>query len=293
MRGNFLSSQIYSWWTKAKLLQFVDSQEEISRYESYLAKTGVSWIEYYWSTRKFIFLARWAAYYHTFQWHFRFGYEFKFWLPGVEVKYACEAAEKVGANLHFMGTEMNAITTDRIYHETRMNVPHYFWRRMQYTQSPYTEELFTNRQKIHQAGPRAFTEKCLDQHLINWYIQSSEIFFPRLKEIFIDKRDEDLFTQIDQTEGQRIVVLVNQWHLEGIEHNWCARYGQLPRSVNFSESINPIGDMNLREGLFQRLYNYMHREVASAHTKGSPATYADWIIGYHRESNWQYEHRDM
>jgi len=51
--------------------------------------------------------------------------------------------------------------------------------------------------------------------------------------------------------------------------------------------------MNLREGLFQRLYNYVHREIASSHTKGSPSTYADWIIGYHRESNWQYEHRDM
>lgn len=81
--------------------------------------------------------------------------------------------------------------------------------------------------------------------------------------------------------------------MEGIEHEWAHSYGQLPRSVHFTEGINPIGDMNLRDGLFQRLYNALHREIASANTKGAPSTYADWIIGYHRESNFQYEHRDM
>ncbi len=129
--------------------------------------------------------------------------------------------------------------------------------------------------------------------MINWYIQSCEVFFPKIKEIFVDKRDEDLFKYIDQSEGKKIVVLVNQWHLEGIEHHWCFRYGQLPRSVAFKEPINPIGDMNLREGLFSRLYNYLHREIASSNSRATPSTYGDWIIGYHRESNWQYEHRDM
>lgn len=82
-------------------------------------------------------------------------------------------------------------------------------KRIQYTQSPWIEETHNNRQKIAQAGPKAFTEKCLDQHLINWYIQSTDVFFPRLKEIFVDKKDEDLFKMIDRSEGQKIVVLVN------------------------------------------------------------------------------------
>jgi len=109
----------------------------------------------------------------------------------------------------------------------------------------------------------------------------------------VDKRDEDLFTYIDNCEGKKVVVVVNQWHMEGIEHHWCHRYGQLPRAVVFKDAINPIGDMNLREGLFQRLYNYVHREISSSHSRSTPSTYADWIIGYFRESNMQYEHRDM
>lgn len=44
--------------------------------------------------------------------------------------------------------------------------------------------------------------------------------------------------------------------MEGIEHHWCYRYGQAPRSVvNEGFPINPIGDMNLREGLFYSLFN--------------------------------------
>lgn len=128
---------------------------------------------------------------------------------------------------------------------------------------------------------------------MNWFIQNLDIYFPKYKELFVDRRDEELFKQIDQAKGEKIVVLVNQWHLEGIEHHWCHRYGQVPRSVAFPEGINPIGDMNLREGLFNNMYNALHREIASAHQKSYPATYADWIIGYHREANLQYEHRDM
>ena len=47
--------------------------------------------------------------------------------------------------------------------------------------------------------------------------------------------------------------------MEGIEHNWAHHYGQMPRSVHFPEGVNPIGDMDLRDGLFQRLYNALHR----------------------------------
>ena len=81
--------------------------------------------------------------------------------------------------------------------------------------------------------------------------------------------------------------------MEGIEHYWAHAYGQLPRSVVFPEGINPIGDMDLRRGLFNRLYGILWREIGSSNHKSTPSTYSDMIIGYHREANWQYEHRNM
>jgi hypothetical protein len=171
-------------------------------------------------------------------------------------------------------------------HETRFNLPEYFIKRFQYRMSLWARETRANRQILSMSTPQSYSEKVLDANKMNWMIQSADIFFPKLKKILVDERDEDLFRQIDGSDGEKIVVVVNQWHMEGIEHHWAHRYGQVPRSVNFPEGINPIGDMNLREGLFNRLYNNLHREIASANSKaGTPSTYADWIIGYHRESN--------
>lgn len=276
------------WWQNAKLLKYVDSQEEMNLYRQRLNRyLNKPLIDMYFNNRKWVFLARLFLYKCLFNFHFRLGPEFNILAPGLETKFACEAAEQVGAKLDFAGGEMDADAWARLNHETRMNVPDYMIKRMQYIDSFWSDELLSNRHKVGLVGPAAFTEKCLDQHQLNWYIQSTAIFFPKFKKILVDEKDEVLFEKIDKTTkpGEKVVVLVNQWHMEGIEHHWCFRYGQLPRSVEYPEGINPIGDMNLREGLFQRLYNNLHREIASANSKSSPSTYADWVIGYHRESN--------
>jgi pheromone shutdown protein TraB len=113
--------------------------------------------------------------------------------PGLEAKYACEAAESVGANLLFAGGELDGRTWKRLNHETRMNLPEYLIKRYQYHSSFWSDELTCNRIKLGLAGPRAFTEECLDQHQMNWFIQSTDIFFPKFKKIFVDEKDTELF----------------------------------------------------------------------------------------------------
>lgn len=63
--------------------------------------------------------------------------------------------------------------------------------------------------RVQNTTPSQFSEKCLDQYKINWYIQNLDIYFPQLKRIFIDKRDEDLFKHIDSAPEKKIVVIVN------------------------------------------------------------------------------------
>jgi hypothetical protein len=60
-----------------------------------------------------------------FKFHFAIPQSFTFLKPGLEVKYACEEAEKSGAKLEFLGAELNQETWERLYHETRMNFPSY------------------------------------------------------------------------------------------------------------------------------------------------------------------------
>lgn len=117
---------------------------------------------------------------------------------------------------------------------------------------------------------------------------------PTFKNTMIDKRDMALYKYIrEHGQGKRIVAVVNQWHMEGIEHLWAHEYGQNPRSVQFEEEIDPIGDMDLHNGLFDLLYNAFQRKLKNAHSKTTPASYSNMINTYHREQNWHYEHRNM
>jgi len=240
------------WWDVAKMLQYVDSQQEFQNYHTHLDKY-TSWESFnmWHPTRNMLFWARFYMYSAMFKFHYKIPANFTFLKPGLETKFALEEAEKSGAKTYFMGPELDQKSWGRLIHETRMNVPHYIYKRLAYQGNVFwnfeREETY---QKLSNSEPSQFAEKVLDQNLINWYIQSMDIFFPKFKRIFVDQKDEDLFTMIDRCPEQKIVVVVNQWHMEGIEHNWAHRYGQLPRSVHFPEGVNPIGDMNLRNGLF-------------------------------------------
>ena len=182
------------WWNNARSLKYVDSQAELDQYSNELDRhSNLSSFDYYWNNRRWLGLLRLAIYKRLFNFHFGFTRDYDFFRPGLEMKFACESAEKVGAKLEFMGPALSNPTWQRLLHETRFNVPEYLVRRFQKRSSRWYFERYANQQKINMVGPAAFTEKCLDASNMNWYIQSSDVFFPKMKKILVDERDDDLF----------------------------------------------------------------------------------------------------
>ena len=282
------------WWDSARLIEGVHSQEEFNRYhEEFLAGVekadlDTSWFRgtVFWLRIKLLNLALKLIY--------RPGNHFRFYSPGLEIKYACDEAERSGANLEFLGPELNTITWHRLYHETRFNIPYTIFQKWKYATTRWSTEFMNNRMKMQRTTPSQFVETCCDSYLINWYIQSMAMLFPSLKNTVIDKRDIALYKHITRnTKNKKVVAVVNQWHMEGIEHLWAHEFGQLPRSQTITEEIDPIGDMNLQSGLFDMLYNAFQREYKSAQQNTTPASYSNMMNTYHREQNWQYEHRNM
>jgi len=185
-------------------------------------------------TRTPLFWARFYMYSFLFKLHYHLPSNYHFLKPGLEIQKALEEAEKQEIRTYFLGPELNQRTWERLYHETRMNLPHYLYQRFVYLQyNRWWYEKKDQVAKIHQCEPSQYAEKVLDPRTLNWFIQNTAIFFPQFKRIFVDLRDDDLFKMIDNVPERRIVVVVNQWHMEGIEHNWATRYGQQPRSVTF------------------------------------------------------------
>eukprot|EP00343_Euplotes_focardii_P007963 CAMPEP_0205822108 /NCGR_PEP_ID=MMETSP0206-20130828/10882_1 /ASSEMBLY_ACC=CAM_ASM_000279 /TAXON_ID=36767 /ORGANISM="Euplotes focardii, Strain TN1" /LENGTH=310 /DNA_ID=CAMNT_0053118099 /DNA_START=212 /DNA_END=1144 /DNA_ORIENTATION=+ len=280
------------WWDSSRLIEGVHSQEDFKNYSNLnIDKFEVDTSLY----RGVVFNARMKILQTALTLSYRTGNHFKFWIPGLEMKYACEEAEKLGAELHFLGPELNNITWHRLYHEHRINIPHVLFKLWEFSGTRWASETQQQIQKLQLTTPSSYVETCNDSYNMNWYIQSLDILFPALKRILIDKRDMALYKYITRNsqEGQKIVAVVNQWHMEGIEHLWAHEYGLLPRSQSISEEIDPIGDMPLKEGLFDMLYNAFQRELKNAHSKTTPASYSNMMNTYHREQNWQYEHRNM
>lgn len=282
------------WWQVARQMDGVDNQDEFDEYNKRFFEQIDEFKVDTSTVRGIIFAARLAMFNLALRWTYRTGEHFQFHRPGLEIKYACEEAEKLGADLQFLGPELNNITWHRLYHETRLNVPQMLFNRWKVSGTRWTTEFKNNHQKLQLTTPASYVETCCDQYLINWYIKSLELLCPEFKKLFIDKRDIGLYKAITKnTNHKRIVAVVNQWHMEGIEHLWAHEFGQLPRSQSITEEIDPIGDMELQAGLFDNLFNAFQREYKSALSKSTPSSYSNMINTYHREGIWQYEHRNM
>jgi len=73
------------WWESVRNLQFVDSQDEFSKYGKDLDKYDKEHsVDFYASSRRPLFLARLWSYTALFNFHFGFPTEFNFLRPGLE-----------------------------------------------------------------------------------------------------------------------------------------------------------------------------------------------------------------
>ena len=87
-----------------------------------------------------------------FKYHFHI--PFNFLRPGLEMKYACEEAENVGAKLHFLVAELDQKTWGRLLHETRMNLPQYIFKRFQYAGHCFWDmERWETTSRMHNSEP--------------------------------------------------------------------------------------------------------------------------------------------
>jgi len=241
-------------------------------------------------TKNPMFKLRWILFNLFFKNFYGLPLEFNPFLPGLEIKYALEEAKKLDSRTVFLGSAFDDTTLSRLKHETRNS----FLRNLSNLfnlSHVYKVEGIEFKAKHQNSGFTNFVESNMDAPQMNWLIQTFQLLFPEYKRILIDKKEEDMFRSIVNNKSKRMVAVVNQLHMEGLEHHWCNAYGVLPR--NMEKRINPIGDMSLRQMLYDQMYHAIMREIKSSREKSTPASYTNDINVYHREFNHHYEHRNM
>ena len=117
------------------------------------------------------------------------------------MKYALEEAEKLGSRVVLMGNELDQLTWDRFYHETRNTVLttlRSFWKLPQ----TYYIEIHEHNAQLRTHGPLKYVESVCDQIQMNWFVSTAGQLFPEYKRLLIDKKEEDLFKIIMQNKGK-------------------------------------------------------------------------------------------
>lgn len=228
-----------------------------------------------------------------YKYMFGLKYDYNPLLPGLEVKYALEQAQKLNSKIVFLGEELDELTQEMLLHEKRFSLLRGLFNYI-FMNRNYKLECFEISCMITVNGLSKFIESCLDSKNTAFFIAVMEKLSPEYKKILIDRKDHNIYEKIIANKGKKMVAVVNQQHMEGIIHHWCSSFGQEPSfNKNCFNPINPIGDMNLRKSYIDRMYHVIMREIKSNRLRSPPASFTNDINIYHREFNHQYEHRNM
>lgn len=201
--------------------------------------------------------------------------------PGLEVYKTLDYAVKNQKKVYYMGGVFNDHVLGAMQHEKRMDVifllTRYFTSLSNQTWKDEARDIW-GLMSIHSFS--GFTEQ-VDDYTINWFINYFEKLAPHQKRILIDMMSEEIYRTIyKEMDGQKIVALVNQWHMPAIEHMWRTNTG----TAEVSEPINPIGDFDMNLMQEDNVVNEYLRRLKSKNSKSEPATTGNYITHYHKTS---------
>lgn len=99
-------------------------------------------------------------------------------------------------------------------------------------------------------GGETFSES-LDKFRANFMVHLLNRIAPEQKKVIIDLKDESLFHKIYKAPGDKIVAVVNQWHVTGIEERWR----RATKTENTPAPESPVVDMDIDALQETRLIN--------------------------------------
>lgn len=263
------------WAERAKILN-VTTQKQMtelnSRFKDLLVHMDGSI-----QPREAIFKSRFIAWAFTINWLLSFPKDFHPFTPGLEMKFAVEAAEKADSKLTFLGTEFNEETMEAMSTEKRLQalglLKNFIYKDQMLNYSDEFKNQFT---VMGVSGGEGYSEN-LDDEQVNWWINYFERLSPHQKDILIDNKGRDIFDTIyNKTEGKKIVAVVNQWHIPLIQNAW--KFNTNTEEV--SEPINPIGDFDINSELEGNILADFYFKELSKRSKTEPATSEDNIVQF-------------
>jgi hypothetical protein len=206
--------------------------------------------------------------------------DFHPFIPGTEMLYAIQEAQKLGAQIHFGGLAIEPATLEAINLEKRADAFTLLYNTLfSLDNSHWRSEHQDAYRILATSGGSTFAEG-LDYYRISWFVKFFEKLSPHLKRILVDQKDIEYFKILyEKMPGKKVVAVVNQWHTPGIAAHWRRITGTEAKH----EPINPIGDMDINELMEKEMVNDSLRRFLGKMKGTEPATWSNYLTQYHKQ----------
>ena len=132
---------------------------------------------------------------------------------------------------------------------------------------------------------KTLVEGHFNQDNVAWMAKFFEHLLPHQKKLVVDKKDEDIFWSIEKKmTGSRKLVLVNQWHMDGIQRYWRNYHGV----ENVRAPMMNTKDLPLEEIRGWMKGRDLDREIVEKRTGYPMATNGREITSYYDENRSHY-----
>jgi hypothetical protein len=162
------------WATAAEMLQHVKSQDEMNLAKKELkSTTQITWFEnahttafkYRWKLFKFLF---YGVFSNNICLILALPLNWDPLLPGLEMKFAMEEANKLNSKVVYLGHEFDNQTWQRLYHENRFTLYKFLKSHIKDLTSNFLYEIYEFKSQLHRYGVKKASESTFDQYTINW-----------------------------------------------------------------------------------------------------------------------------
>jgi hypothetical protein len=149
--------------------------------------------------------------------------------PGLDYKLVHDLAVEQNLDLHFAGEDFDGAAMTSLKGETRMDLIYPFLKYYFNLNDSWESEAKNMQVLFRSHELKAIAEGHFTQDNVAWCSKFLEKLLPHQKKILIDKRDEEIFWAVEKKmKGNRKLVLVNQWHMDGIQRYWRKFHGLEP-----------------------------------------------------------------
>jgi hypothetical protein len=206
-------------------------------------------------------------------------------IPGLEAKFALNAAEKLNSQIYLAGEEFDDRTMQSLVMEKDMGVFKPLFTYFFSLCDAWSMEATDLHKMLRYHSFKDLSENFFNKDRIAWVVRFAEKMVPAQKKLLIDKRSEDFIWAIEKKlTGKKKAVVVNQWHMEGLEKLWRSLHGIEVRRP----ATSGTEDLPLEEIQHYLRSNERDRKVVEQRTNSEMATSSVNLVPYKDESRSHY-----